>query len=345
MRVGVQGCGYWGSKHVRVLEALDLVDAVVAIDRDADRLRAIEASFPRVETAREVDDVLDDVDALIIATPPETHAALATRAMEAGRHVLVEKPMATAVDDAVAMVNSSLEHDVVLAVGHTFEYNAAVWAMRDLIQDGELGQPLYIDTARLNLGLYQFRTNVFWDLAPHDISIINYLLGDVPTTVRAWGSRHRHHRLEDVGYLWLEYGRQNVHAHIHVSWLDPCKVRRVTVVGTRQMAVYNDLSNEEPLRVYDKGLNESPQEDTPERPHTYRVGSIVSPHVTIEEPLKVMDEQFLDAVKTGAGPITDGFDGLAVVRVLQAADMSLREDRVVTLNEIEGYEPRGHTEG
>jgi predicted dehydrogenase len=320
-----------------VLEALNLVDEVVAVDRDPSRLHAIEASFPGVRTATDIESVVSEIDAVIVATPPETHAGLALWAMDAGKHVLVEKPMATTVDDAWAMVDMATQRDVALAVGHTFEYNAAVWALRDLLRGGELGRPLYIDTARLNLGLYQARTNVIWDLAPHDISIINYLLDDTPSSVRAWGSKHLHHRLEDVGYLRLEYERRNVQAHVHVSWLDPCKVRRVTVVGDRKMAVYNDLSNDEPLRVYDKGLHEIPQPDTPDRPHTYRVGSIVSPHVPLGEPLGEMDAQFLEAVEKGAKPTTDGLNGLAVVEVLEAADKSLREDRVVTIEEISDH--------
>jgi predicted dehydrogenase len=334
MRLAVLGCGYWGSKHVRVLDSLDTVEHVVAVDRDADRLKAIEANFSGVETATDLDSVLSDVEAVIVATPPETHAASASSVMDAGRHVLVEKPMATTVQDALAMISLGLERDVVLAVGHTFEYNTAVWALRDLIQGGELGRPLYIDSARLNLGLYQARTNVIWDLAPHDISIINYVLGDTPTSVQAWGSCHLHHQLEDVGYLWLDYGRLGVQAHVHVSWLDPCKVRRVTVVGDRKMVVYNDMSNDERLRIYDKGLDDISQPEGPQMPLTYRVGSIVSPHVPFAEPLREMDRQFVASAGEGETPMTDGLNGLAVVVVLEAADRSLREDRVVKIDEI-----------
>lgn len=338
MRVAVQGCGYWGSKHVRVLDGLEGVDQVIAVDFDPHRLEAMESSFPRADTARKLEEVLDEVDAVIVATPPETHADLAAAVMSAGKHVLVEKPMATSVAGAERMVELAAAHDVVLAVGHTFEFNAAVWELRKLIVTGELGRPLYIDTARLNLGLYQHRTNVIWDLAPHDISIINYVLRDQPTSVEAWGSTHLHHRLEDVGYLWLDYGRLDVQAHIHVSWLDPSKVRRVTVVGDKKMAVYNDLASEERIRVYDKGLDAVPQPDSPEMPLSYRVGPIVSPHIPFTEPLRQMDADFIQAVEKGTSPATDGLNGLGVVRVLEAADLSLREGRKVDMDEVARYQ-------
>jgi predicted dehydrogenase len=333
VRVAVQGCGYWGSKHVRVLQSLETVDHVVAVDPDPERLKAIEATYSEVQTATDIEAVLGEVDAVIIATAPETHFELATYALGAGKHVLVEKPMATTVKDASAMVDLAIERGLALGVGHTFEFNTAVWALRDLMLEGELGRPLYIDSARLNLGLYQSRTNAIWDLAPHDVSITNFLLGDTPTRVRAWGLTCLHRRLEDVGYLWLEYERQNVHAHIHVSWLDPCKVRRVTVVGDQKMAVYNDLSNDEPVRIYDKGLHPIPELETPDMPHTYRVGSIVSPHVPFGEPLREMDAQFVAAAASGGQPMVDGFNGLAVVRILEAAERSLREERVVTIDD------------
>lgn len=336
MNIGVLGCGYWGSKHVRVLSQLPGVTEVTAIDQREERLTALGNAFPGLSTARHLGEA-GDLDAVVLATPPHTHAALATQLLEAGIHVLVEKPLALSTRDAHALHALARERGKTLMVGHTFEYNAAVTALRGLITSGELGDVLYIDTARLNLGLYQSRTNVIWDLAPHDVSIINHLLGDVPTRVAAWGSRHRHPELEDVAYLKLEYANSDVTAQIHVSWLDPQKVRRVTVVGDRKMAVYNDLAPEERLRVYDKGVGSPSDGDGMHaQALTYRYGGIQSPYIDFKEPLAVEDEHFVACISTGACPLTDGANGLAVVQTLEAAQLSLEEgSREVELSELE----------
>jgi predicted dehydrogenase len=334
MRVAVLGCGYWGSKHVRVLQALPAVERVVAVDTRRDRLAALQRSFPTIDVCERYEDALDRVDAVVIATPPQSHIDLALQAMYAKRAVLVEKPLATSTPDARRLVEAAEEHDVVLAVGHTFEYNAAVWKLRDLVEGGQLGRIHYLDSARLNLGLYQFDVNVIWDLAPHDISIANYVLRDTPSVVQAWGSRHAHAVLEDVAYIRLIYGPPEVTAHVHVSWLDPCKVRRTTVVGSKKMAVYNDLASEERVRVYDKGV--VPPADAPSlstMPMTYRYGDIQSPFLTFEEPLAVQDREFVSCVETGQRPATDGRCGLAVVRALEAAELSLRTGRTVHLGD------------
>jgi predicted dehydrogenase len=283
------------------------------------------------------------VDALVIATPPASHADLALRALIAGKHVLVEKPMATTVPDGRRLVEAAQAAGVVLMAGHTFEYNAAVWALRDAVQGGELGAVYYIDSARLNLGLYQSDISVVWDLAPHDISIFNHILGTTPDSVSAWGGSHAHRYLEDVAYVRLSYKELDVAAQLHVSWLDPCKVRRVTVVGARQMAVYNDMSSEEKLRIYDKGVSSdepSPQprptgEAMHDIPVTYRYGGIHSPYLPVQEPLAVQNQHFTDCIAHRRVPDTDGANGLAVVQVLTATDLSLRERRPVSLAEVQ----------
>jgi predicted dehydrogenase len=216
-------------------------------------------------------------------------------------------------------------------VGHTFEHNAAVWKLREVIESGQLGEIYYIDTARLNLGLYQADVNVVWDLAPHDISIINHLLRAAPTSVQAWGSRHARFRQEDVAYLRLSYEDRSVQAQVHVSWLDPCKVRRVTVVGSRRMAVYDDLADDERLRIYDKGVVAAEQGDVRNRPMSYRYGGISAPYIQLHEPLAVQDQHFVECVATGRRPYTDGEDGLAVVQVLEAASQSLHRGGSVRL--------------
>jgi predicted dehydrogenase len=334
MRLGVLGCGYWGSKHIRVLQQLAGVDQVVVIDPREERLRAIRRSFPWLRSFRDLDAALDQVDAVVIATPPSTHAGLALKAIAAGKHLLVEKPMATSVASGRRLVDAAEAASLTLMVGHTFEYNAAVWRLREAVKQGDLGNVYYVDTARLNLGLYQTDINVVWDLAPHDISIINHVLGSTPTTIQAWGSSHAHAYLEDVAYLRLRYAEAGITAQVHVSWLDPCKVRRVTVVGSRKMAVYNDLADQERLRIYDKGVVMAAQQEEFCPPLSYRYGGIFSPFVSMHEPLSIQDEHFLECIRTGRRPQTDGENGLAVVRVLEAATLSLRMGGPVPLEAV-----------
>jgi len=283
-----------------VLHGIPDVDQVVAIDQCEDRLRALQRSFPSLLLRSSLEEALDDVDAVVVATPPAVHASIASAAMGAGKAVLVEKPLATSVLDAERMLEESTRNSVVLMVGHTFEHNAAVWKLRDLVRSQVLGHVFYLDSARLNLGLYQPDVNVIWDLAPHDVSIFNYILSAEPAWVQAWGSRHAHSTLEDVAYLRLGYTDLDLTANIHVSWLDPCKVRRVTVVGSRQMVVYNDLASDDRIRIFDKGVAvPDGAGDVPQMPMSYRYGEIVSPYVAFEEPLAVQDRHFVSCVLRG----------------------------------------------
>ncbi|MDT4988474.1 MAG: hypothetical protein QOI74_2568 [Micromonosporaceae bacterium] len=324
MRVGVVGCGYWGSKHVRVLLQIPTVSSVVVVDPSAARRAELAQSATRVTAFASLRPALGHVDAVVIAAPPHEHARLALQALAAGKHVLVEKPMTTSAVTAGRLVEAAAQRDLTLMVGHTFEYNAAVWKLREVIESGELGEIYYIDSARLNLGMYQTDLNVVWDLAPHDISIINYLLGSRPTEVEAWGAKHAHRSQEDVAYLRLSYPDRALRAQVHVSWLDPCKVRRVTVVGSRKMAVYNDLADQERVRIYDKGVVAAEHEDVRNMPMSYRYGGICAPFIQMQEPLVVQDHHFVDCALSGQRPRTDGTSGLAVVRVLEAAAQSLQ---------------------
>ena len=329
VRIAVVGYGYWGSKHVRVLSSLPGV-YVTIIDQDQNRLEEARRSHPSASTACRLEDVLAYVDAVVVATPPATHAEVALRALQHGRHALVEKPLATTVEDGQEMVDAAAANAVQLMVGHTFEYNAAVWKLKEIIDSGELGRILYIDAARLSLGKYQRDCNVIWDLAPHDISIASFLLDEVPRTAWVWAKRHVGLRRDhlghaDVAYLRLDFERAATHAFVHVSWLDPCKVRRVTVVGERKMAVYNDMSDNERIRVYDIGVDPADPDDHGE-PHawpvSYRTGDIVSPYVQFNEPLLVQDSHFIDCIRTGRRPNTSGERGLDIVRVLSATDVA-----------------------
>jgi predicted dehydrogenase len=337
VRIAVVGCGYWGSKHVRVLQQIPVVSGIVVIDPRPERRAQFVQSTNGIVTFGDLDSALPYMDAAVIAVPPAEHSRVALQALAAGKHVLVEKPMTTSTASAGRLIEEAAARDLTLMVGHTFEYNAAVWKLREVIESDELGEIYYIDTARLNLGLYQADVNVLWDLAPHDISIIDYLLRKTPHSVHAWGAKLANFGQEDVGYLRLSYGDRGVVAQIHVSWLDPCKIRRVTVVGSRKMAVYDDLANQEQLRIYDKGVVASAQGDARTLPMSYRYGGSSSPHIQLHEPLKVQDEHFIECVLTGRRPRTDGESGLAVVQVLEAAERSLRRGTATLLSGHEAH--------
>ncbi|MCU0269497.1 MAG: Gfo/Idh/MocA family oxidoreductase [Acidimicrobiales bacterium] len=335
MRVAVVGIGYWGPKHVRVLSGLPEVSEVVCVDTAA----APEGSGSAgVRTLSSLTEALPQVDAVVVSTPPTTHAALALQAIRAGKHVLVEKPFTTSIADADELVRAAADAGVVLMAGHTYAFNGVVQRLREMIRNEELGHLHYLDSARLNLGLYRPDVSVVWDLAAHDVAIMNFLLDSTPDVVSARSGHVANPRFDDIAYLWLEYNERSVVAAVHVSWLDPCKVRRITVVGSERMAVYNDLSMDERLKLYDKGVEFAegdPQHETNGGlPLSYRYGDVTSPFISFDEPLKLEDRHFLECVRTGATPLTDGRSGLEVVEVLAAVDESLRRDAAVHVAEL-----------
>jgi len=332
INVGVIGCGYWGAKHVRVLSGIDYVNEIAVIDPDRERRDAMVAAFPTARAFEDLESALRHVDALIVAVPPRYHAAVALKAIQNGKHVLVEKPLTTTIADARSLIKEAQRSNTILMVGHTFAFNPAVCELRKRMDRGELGDIYYIQSARLNLGLYRPDVNVVWDLAPHDISIFNYLLRSTPTSVSAWGSSHATADVEDVAMVRLEYEERGVTGYVHVSWLEPKKVRRVTVVGSERMAVYNDMM-EECLRIFDRGV-ERPNNNLRhfERPITYRYGDIISPHIPLQEPLGVEDRHFIDCIRNGTTPQTDGWDGLSVVAVLEAIDRSIESGGTVKVD-------------
>lgn len=334
LRVGIVGCGYWGSKHVRVLNGLADVTSVAVIDRDPRIRAAIIAAFPAVRGFADLDEALPHVDALVVATPPRSHAAVAMAGIDAGKHVMIEKPMTANLDEAYRLVAAADAAGVVLMAGHTFEFNPAVRELRRRLDRGELGQLYYLHSARLNLGLYRSDVNVVWDLAPHDISIMNYLLRAVPDRVSAWGSALACRDVNDLAYIKLHYDTLGVTGHVHVSWLDPRKVRTVTAVGSRKMAIYDDVADER-LRIFDCGVEAGEPvagEDglVPyERPFAYRHGDIVSPRLPTDEPLMLENRHFIDCIRGEATPLADGRSGLAVVAVLDAIDRAIASGATV----------------
>lgn len=322
LRIGVVGCGYWGSKHVRVLSSLPDV-RVVLIDKDEAKRDSLKLTYPVAGSFESLEDAAADIDAVVIASPPSTHYELGRQALEAGLHILVEKPMTTSVEHAVELIQLAERVDRRLMVGHTFEFNAGVWGLAEAIRTPEFGKVRYINSARLNLGLYQADTNVIWDLAPHDISILNYILDSRPTSISAWGLNLMSAQ-SDVAYLSLRYDDIDVSACIHVSWLDPMKVRRTTVVGEHSMAVYDDVATEDRLRIYDKGVTAaSSTRNDAGHPLSYRNGSIVSPFIDFKEPLQLELSAFVDSIRNGSTPPVDGHRGLDVVATLTAAEESL----------------------
>lgn len=326
VKVGVIGLGYWGPKLARNFH--ELLDATLAwgCDLDQSRLDHVRSLYPEVRTTRDYRDVLaSDTDAVCIVTPVRTHYRLAMDALRAGKHVLVEKPLAACVGQAEEMVAEADRQGRIVMVGHTFVYNPAVVAMKDIIASGQLGQIYYVSATRVNLGLFQPDINVAWDLAPHDISILLYMLGMQPVSASARGAVYVQQKkgLHDVVYLSLQFPN-GVLADIRVSWLDPRKIRCYTVVGSEKMLVYDDVEPVTKIVIYDKGVEVPPYSDTEEEFHlSYRTGEAVPYPLEWVEPLKVECQHFLDCIRQGSEPRSSGRVGLEVIRILEAAQCSL----------------------
>ena len=326
LRVGVIGCGYWGPKLARNFHEIPDARLQWVSDVRKDRLDHVVGLYPQVRATQDYRDLLtSDIDAVVIATPVSTHHCLALEALRAGKHVLVEKPIAASMAEAEGIVAEGERQDRVVMVGHTFEYNPAVEAVRELIASGELGDIYYINGTRVNLGLFQPDINVVWDLAPHDISILCFVLGMEPETVSARGGAYvqRQKGIHDVAYLTF-YFPNGVLADVRVSWLDPCKIRKYTVVGSEKMLVYDDIEPEDKILIYDKGVDVPPYSDTEEEFHlSYRYGDVVPCPVDWVEPLRTECQHFVDCIREGKEPRSSGKVGLRVVKVLEATQRSL----------------------
>jgi predicted dehydrogenase len=284
--------------------------------------------YPGIEVTNDYQSVLsrDDLNAIVIATPPDTHHGLTMEALDRGKHVFVEKPLAVNSRESGEMVARAKELGLQLMTGHTFVYTAAVNKIKEVIESGELGDIFYVSSTRVNLGLFQENINVVWDLAPHDVSILNYVLGAVPEQVSAVGHSYIQPNVEDVAFLTFRYPG-SVMAHIHVSWLNPNKIRKTTVVGSKKMLVYDDISALEKIRIYDKGVTVLPHYDTfGEFQLSYRFGDIFIPKLDDSEPLKVECQHFIDCVEKRADPRSSGSHGHEVVKVLETAIDSIREN-------------------
>jgi predicted dehydrogenase len=338
-RIGVIGCGYWGPNLIRNFVEIQNADVVGVADLREDRLKFIKERYNTITTTTDYHDLFEmGVDAVVIATPPSTHYPLSRECLDNNLHVMVEKPITLNSKDAETLVDMAAERNRILMVGHTFEYNPAVRALKNIIKSGELGDIYYIDAVRVNLGLFQKDLNVIWDLAPHDVSILRFLLDSDPVGVSACGSASILPDIHDVAYIYMEFPN-NIAAHLHVSWLDPCKVRRITVVGSQKMLVYDDIEPLEKIRIYDKGV------EKPAYTHTfsdfqlsYRHGDVVIPHIKFTEPLRVECAHFLESIENGTPPLSSGVDGLEVVKTLELAEQSLAPTKQKK-EEAYGYSP------
>lgn len=326
--VAVVGCGYWGPNLIRNFSTCPDTSLVAVCDRDHSRLKNVLAAFPGVDAVNEVDTLLarDDIDAVAIATPVHTHAPIGLAALRAGKHVLIEKPLAGSVREAEQLVNEAESRSLTLMVDHTFVYSPPVRKIKELIDSGELGDLYYVDSVRINLGLFQHDVNVVWDLAPHDLSIMDYLVGRAPKSVSAFGTCHAPglNEIEDVAHLNADFG-DGFTASFHVNWLSPVKVRNFIVAGSKKSIVYNDLEPAEKVKVYDKGI--SVNGDPEARRGVligYRTGDVWSPHLDSAEPLQVMVRHFAACIRDDKTPITNGQAGLRVIRMLDAAQRSIK---------------------
>jgi len=325
MKVAVIGAGYWGPNLIRNFASLDEVEGVIACDRDSNRLAKMRKMFPGIETCSDENDAIlnPEVAAVAIATPVSTHFDIARRAIEAGKHCFIEKPMTASVAEGEELIELATKKQVTLFVDHTFVYTGAVRKMKEIIESGRLGDIYYFDSVRINLGLFQHDVNVIWDLAPHDLSIMDYLLSEKPVAVSANGSCHIGNELEDIAYLTLEFN-DNLIAHFHVNWLAPMKIRKTLIGGTKSMIIYDDTETSEKVKVYDKGIDVTSREGVYNTLVQYRTGDMLSPKLDQEEALAVATRHFLDCILNNRTPITDGQAGLNVVRVLEASAVSVK---------------------
>jgi predicted dehydrogenase len=323
VRVAAIGAGYWGINHVRVLASEPGAELTWVCDSRAQALDRARSFAPGARATAEVDDVLaaSDVDAVVIATPAISHADLTQRALRAGKHVFVEKPLALDVADLAALDAAERESGKTVMVGHLMLYHPAVERLAELVQSGELGDIYYLYATRVNLGRLRTDENALWSFAPHDVSMIDFLLGRLPTSVTARGESYLQEGVEDVVFVNARYADKQM-AQIHLSWLDPHKERKLTVVGSKKMVVFDDVAQEK-LRIYDKGYDKPPSFERFDEYLTIRYGDVQIPHLSMAEPLGVECRHFIDCVREGTRPRTDLTSAARVVRVLAAAQESL----------------------
>ncbi len=337
INIGVIGYGYWGPNLVRNFSEAKGTEVLAVSDFSQDRLALAQRRFPAIETSTDYREMLADgkIDAVAIATPVSSHYELAMAALKAGKHVLIEKPLTESAEQALRLVDEADKRKLMLMVDHTFVYTGAVRKMQDLVAGGELGEIYYYDSVRVNLGLFQHDVNVIWDLAVHDLSIMEYVLPLQPHTVSATGVSHVSGQPENIAYLTLFFDNDLI-AHIHVNWLAPVKVRSTLIGGSKKMIVYDDLQPSEKVKVYNKGITvNNGAESRYQMLIGYRTGDMWAPHLNVTEALQTEVNHFTQCLEKGETPVTDGKAGLRVVQILEAATQSMAaKGRPVELNQM-----------
>ncbi len=331
--IAVVGCGYWGANHVRVLHAMPGV-AVTAVDPDEARLAELSHMHPGLATATDLSQVVDELEAVVICTPPRSHGALVREALEGLCDVLVEKPLVTSSEECRQLMQLAEQHDRVLMVGHTYDFHPAVDELRTAYVRGDLGDVRYLDSARLSVGGYRDDVNVLWDMAPHDIVIMRRVLDAWPSRVSAWAVDHTDNGVPDVGMIRLEFREPETVGYIRVSWLDPVKVRRFTIVGSNQTAIFNDVSDPlMPLRFVDTSSDPRLGEGSLHPlPPGYHDDAIFSPFLPAAEPLVLEVTHFLDCIDSREDPRSSAAEGLGVIAILEAADLSATTNQPVDIS-------------
>jgi len=330
IRMGVIGCGYWGPNLIRNFNNNPEVEVVAIADLDAKRLEQVGRLYPTVAKYSDHREIIKDtsIDAVVVATPVSTHFPLGMEVLESGKHLFIEKPMAASADECRRLNDAADKGGRVIMVGHTFLFSPAVRKIREYMDNGDLGDVFYVSITRVNLGIFQKDVNVVWDLAPHDVAMLNHLFGATPEVVSANGRCYvqRDRGIEDVAFVTLEYPGKQI-ANVHVSWLDPNKIRKMTFVGSKQMLVYDDVDPTEKIKVYDKGVEIQQHYDNfGEFQLRLRSGDIFVPRIDTSEPLKVEAQHFVDVIKGDAQAVSSGHHGLEVVEVLERACESIRND-------------------
>lgn len=327
INIGVVGCGYWGPNLIRNFRALDDCQMKVMCDVDENRLRHLRSLYPEVEGATSFPSIVarPDLDAIAIATSVRSHYPLAKAVLQSGKHVLIEKPMACSLAECEELISIAAAQGVVLMIGHTFLYSAAVRKIKEIVDNHDIGDLRYISARRLNLGLFQRDINVAWDLAPHDISIILYIMQEQPHSLNCRGAAHITSGIEDVTSMTLHFSKERS-ALIHSSWHDPRKVREMTIVGSKRMIVYDDIAAQEKVKIFDVRVERPPHYDSFAAFHyAYHYGDTYSPYVKQDEPLRTECQHFIDCIRQDATPLTSGENGMNVVRILEASTVSIKQ--------------------
>lgn len=333
MNVAVIGLGYWGPNLVRNLYETQLCHQIFCCDIDEKKLAKIQNRYPAVKIGQDYCGFLrqDNIDAVLIATPVSTHFQLAWDSLSAGKHVFIEKPLTATSDEARKLIDLANQKNLTLMVGHTFEYSPPILKIQKIIESGQLGAIYYISASRVNLGLHQKDVSVIWDLAPHDFSILFYWFNEEPIRISAMGRDYVQRNIPDVAFINLEFPSGYI-AHVQVSWLAPSKLRRTTIIGSKKMLVYDDTENIEKVKIYDKGVEYKDPETFGEYQLSYRAGDVISPYLETFEPLNVEMRHFIDCCLNHKKPKTDGYSGLRVVKALEAAEKSMRNNSIVVEN-------------